>query len=274
MNTYGLHGIHGRAPAIASGVKMANKDLDVWIITGDGDGLSIGGNHFIHLLRRNFNVNVLLFNNEIYGLTKGQYSPTSPLGKRNKTALEGVVDLPLNPVSIALGASSTFIARVMDMDGRSFQEILKKAHQHKGTSFVEIYQNCNVFNDQAFDIFSNKKTKLDHTVYLQHGEPLIFGSDKNKGIRLDSLHPVVVDLEGGEFSTSDLWIHDEFDSTKAYILSQIFGTHNRDVPRPFGVIYQGSRPTYEQLLQQGEGNTFLDQDELQQFLNGSEYWVV
>ena len=274
MDTYGLHGIHGRAPAIATGVKLANKALSVWVVTGDGDALSIGGNHLIHLLRRNLDINVLLFNNEIYGLTKGQYSPTSPLGKKNKTALSGVIEVPVNPLALALGASGTFIARVIDTDAKLMDEVLTLAHAHSGTSLIEIYQNCNVFNDKAFDLFSNKKLRADFSIRLEHGRPLLFGDGNRKGLRLEGLAPCVVDLEKNDVSISDLWIHDMYDKTKAYLLTQIFDRPAEVFPRPFGVFYTEDRSTYEEAFDQNDKDSKPDEDRLQGFLKGSGSWSV
>lgn len=189
MDIYGIHGIHGRATAIASGVKIANPKLDVWVATGDGDGLSIGGNHMIHMLRRNLNIKILLFNNQIYGLTKGQYSPTSLLGQVTKSTPIGVIDYPFVPVSLALGASATFVARTMDRDPKHLQEMVRRAEKHQGSAFVEIYQNCNVFNDGAFFQFTEKETRDNTIVYLEHGKPLVFGKQKEKGIRLNGFTP-------------------------------------------------------------------------------------
>ena len=185
MNTYGFHTIHGRAPTIASGVKMANPDLSVWVITGDGDALSIGGNHFIHLMRRNFDINVLLFNNRIYGLTKGQYSPTSERGKQTYSTPLGSLDTPFNPISLALASGATFVARSVDIHSDHLRPMLKAAFEHKGTSFIEIYQNCHIFNDDTFELYREKEHKTDHTVLLEHGEPLVFGAEHDKGIRLN-----------------------------------------------------------------------------------------
>ncbi len=221
MNTYGFHGIHGRATAIASGVKLARPDLSVWVVTGDGDGMSIGGNHLIHLLRRNIDVNVLLFNNQIYGLTKGQYSPTSEKGKITKSTPYGSLDYPFNPVSLALGASATFVARTMDRDPKHLQSILKRAAEHKGTSFVEIYQNCSVFNDGAFFQFTEKETKDDSVIFLEHGKPLVFGKEKDKGIRLNGFTPEVVSLKNGKVSINDLLVHNENDTTLSFILADM-----------------------------------------------------
>lgn len=250
MNTYGMHSIHGRAMAIASGLRLTNSDLQIWVITGDGDGLSIGGNHFLHTLRRNFNLNVILFNNEIYGLTKGQYSPTSEVGKVTKSTPIGSIDHPINPVAVALGADGTFIARSMDRDPKHLKEMLRRTAAHKGTSMLEVYQNCNVFNDGAFAPFTDKKTKADTTLMLQDGQPLIFGSENDKGIILDDYRPRVVQLQDGDVSMDDLWVHDESNLFKANILSRFFerpeGTDfTHYLPRPFGVFYAVDRPTYE-----------------------------
>ncbi|MBL6447836.1 2-oxoacid:ferredoxin oxidoreductase subunit beta [Fulvivirga sp. 29W222] len=274
MNTYGMHSIHGRATAIASGLKAARPDLDVWIITGDGDALSIGGNHFIHLLRRNFNVNVLLFNNEIYGLTKGQYSPTSPKGKVTKSTPYGSVDHPFNPIALALGAEGTFVARSMDRDPKHLRDILLAAHQHKGASFIDIYQNCNVFNDGAFDLFTNKASKDEHTLFLEEGKPLTFAKE-TKGIKLDGFKPIVVSLE--ENSADECWIHNPQDKIKASILSSFFeyDMNQGPLPRPFGVFYQSERPTYEDLLtEQIEEHKKKGNSDLDKLLSGENVWEI
>ena len=187
MDTYGFHGIHGRAPAIATGVKLSRPDLQVWVITGDGDALSIGGNHFLHVIRRNLDVKVILFNNQIYGLTKGQYSPTSPVGARTKSTPYGSVDRPVNPLCVAIGAEATFVARSVDVDIKHLTMVLERAAHHKGTAFVEVYQDCNVFNSGAFNYASKKEEKDDNIVYLEHGKPLIFGKNRNKGIRISEM---------------------------------------------------------------------------------------
>ena len=207
MDTYGIHGIHGRAAAIATGVKVNNPKLSVWVATGDGDLLSIGGNHFIHACRRNIDINILLFNNKIYGLTKGQYSPTSEKGKKTKSSPFGSIDFPFNPLNLAIGAEATFIARTLDRDPKHLQNIIKRASEHSGTSFVEVLQNCNIFNDGAFELYTEKETKADNVLFLEHGKPMIFGKDFNKGIKLDGLDPVVVDLSDGNNSVDDLWVH-------------------------------------------------------------------
>src|SRR5688500_2075046 len=248
MDTYGMHSIHGRAAAIASGVKVANPDLSVWIVSGDGDALSIGGNHFIHLMRKNFDVNYLMFNNQVYSLTKGQYSPTSEKGKITKTSHYGSVEEPFNPSELALGAKASFVARSLDRDPKHMQAILKRAHAHRGTSFVEVYQNCPVFNDGAFFLFSDKDTKKEEAIFLEHGKPLIFGQHEEKAIRLDGLTPVICDVT--EEGVNDLWVHDEGDKTKAQLISRFFDTTFNEVhfPRPFGVIYAQERPVYEEMM--------------------------
>ena len=249
MDTYGMHGIHGRATAISSGLKIARPDLSVWIITGDGDSLSIGGNHLIHLLRRNIDTNILLFNNEIYGLTKGQYSPTSKEGLQTKTSPMGVIDHPFNPAALAFGARGTFIARVIDRDPRHMKNILVEADRHHGTSFVEIYQNCPVFNDGVFQAYSERGLKEEHVVMLEEGKPLIFAKGA-KGIRLEGTRPVVVDIESE--GSDGLWVHDPSDRMKAWVLTEMFDDleQSEGVPRPFGVFYREERPTYEDLLEE------------------------
>lgn len=277
MNTYGMHSIHGRATAIASGLKAVRPELSVWIVTGDGDGLSIGGNHTIHLLRRNFDVNVMLFNNQIYGLTKGQYSPTSESNKVTKSTPYGSIDHPFNPMALALGADASFIARSMDRDPKHLQEMLKRSHAHKGASFLEIYQNCNIFNDGAFEVFTEKSSKAEQAIFLEQGQPLVFGAQKNKGIRLDGLKPVVVEL-GAEYSAGDLWIHDEHDFYKAQILTRMFDDPRIEghFPRPFGVFYQGFRPTYEEQLNFQVEDAFSKRGpgDLDKLLAGKETWTI
>ena len=271
MNTYGIHSIHGRAPAVATGIKLANPELNVWIITGDGDGLSIGGNHFIHLMRRNLDVNILLFNNEIYGLTKGQFSPTSQLGLKTKSSPFGVIDQPFNPLSLALGSGATFVSRTLDREPKSLREVLLEAQKHKGTSFVEIYQNCVIFNDGVFDEFTNKATKEEANLYLENGKPLKFGKDLSKGIILENFEPKIIDITE-ETDESKLWIHDETSILKAQILARFnFDEEFSDFPRPFGVFYKKNRASYEE--------TFTNQVEknkpdMQQILNGNITWTV
>jgi 2-oxoglutarate/2-oxoacid ferredoxin oxidoreductase subunit beta len=276
MDTFGMHSIHGRAAAIASGVKASNPNLSVWIISGDGDSLSIGGNHFIHLMRKNFDVNYLLFNNQIYSLTKGQYSPTSEKGKVTKTSPFGSIEEPFNPSELALGAKASFVARTQDRDPKHMQEILRRAHQHKGTSFVEVYQNCPVFNDGAFFAFSDKETKKEEAIYLEHGKPLIFGKNNEKGIHLDGLTPVIVDMT--QECNNDLWVHDEKDKTKANLISRFFDTRfNGDhFPRPFGVIFAEERPTYDDVLQQQMETLYIRKGKipLNKILSGNKTWTI
>jgi 2-oxoglutarate ferredoxin oxidoreductase subunit beta len=276
MNTYGMHSIHGRATSIATGLKTARPDLNVWIVTGDGDSLSIGGNHLIHLLRRNVDVNVLLFNNEIYGLTKGQYSPTSPKGTLTKSSPMGSIDHPFNPAALALGADATFVARAMDRDVKHLREILLRGQQHKGSSFLEIYQNCNVFNDGAFSIYTEKESKAVETLFVEHGKPLVFGASREKGIVLDSLAPVVVDL--AEVSENDLWVHDETDFVKATILSRMFDQPADEdrLPRPFGVLYAVNRPCYEDLMeaQLKEAIAKKGMGDLDALIQGRNTWKI
>jgi 2-oxoglutarate ferredoxin oxidoreductase subunit beta len=277
MNTFGMHSIHGRATAVASGLKATRPELSVWIVTGDGDGLSIGGNHTIHLLRRNFDVNILLFNNQIYGLTKGQYSPTSEEQKITKSTPFGSIDHPFNPGALVLGADATFFARSMDRDPKHLQAMLLRANAHHGASFLEIYQNCNIFNDGAFEIYTEKGSKMEECLFLEHGQPLLFGANKDKGIKLDGHKPVVVNLADGH-SAADMWIHDEKDFFKAQILTRLFDSPSNTghFPRPFGVFYQAERPTYEDAMKlqiedaiatKGKGN-------LDKLLQGRETWVI
>ncbi len=278
MNTYGMHSIHGRATAVASGLKAARPELSVWIVTGDGDGLSIGGNHTIHLLRRNFDVNVLLFNNQIYGLTKGQYSPTSEEHKITKSTPMGSIDHPFNPLALAMGADASFIARSMDRDPKHLQSMLTRSYQHKGSSFLEIYQNCNIFNDGAFEIFTEKGTKLEETLFLEQGKPLVFGADRKKGIKLDGLHPVVVELGNG-ITEDDLWIHDETDFYKAQILVRMFDNPNKQgghFPRPFGVFYETQRACYEDVMtmQIEEAIAGKGRGDLDKLLHGRDIWEI
>ena len=276
MNTFGMHSSHGRATAVASGLKATRPELSVWVITGDGDSLSIGGNHTIHLLRRNFDVNILLFNNQIYGLTKGQYSPTSEEKKITTSTPMGSIDHPFNPAALALGADATFVARTMDRDPKHLQAMLLRANAHKGSSFLEIYQNCNIFNDGAFEIFTEKGSKPVETLFLETGKPLLFGANNEKGIKLDGFKPVVVDLTQGH-SADDCWIHDEKDIYKAQILSRIFDDVHIEghLPRPFGVFYETDRPCYEDVMKaQLEEASARKPADLDKLLRGNEVWTI
>jgi len=277
METYGMHSIHGRVTSIAIGLKASRSVLSFWIVTGDGDSLSIGGNHTIHLLRRNFDVNIMLFNNQIYGLTKGQYSPTSEEHKVTKSTPFGSIDHPFNPLALAMGADATFIARSMDRDPKHLQESLLRSHAHKGSSFLEIYQNCNIFNDGAFEIFTEKGSKPVETLFLEQGKPLFFGVNKEKGIKLDGFRPVVVDLNEGA-SADDCWVHDEKDFYKAQILVRMFDDPRIEghLPRPFGVFYETDRPCYEDQmqLQIDEVLAKKGKGDLNKLLRGSEIWTI
>ena len=244
MNVYGLHGIHGRAPAIATGIALARPDLDVWVITGDGDALSIGGNHLIHSLRRNVNFTMLLFNNQIYGLTKGQYSPTSEVGKVTKSTPFGSIDHPFNPVSLALGAEATFVARTHDMDRKHMTETFRRAHAHRGSSFVEVYQNCNVFNDGAFAAVTAKEARPNMLIDLKHGEPIRFGAEGQHGVVLNARGETEV-VDVADVGEDRLLVHDEHrdDPSLAYALSRLADTPT--VPTPVGVFRDVERPIYE-----------------------------
>ena len=274
MDTYGIHGIHGRATAIASGIKIARPDLSVWVVTGDGDGMSIGGNHLIHLLRRNLDIKVLLFNNQIYGLTKGQYSPTSEHGKVTKSTPYGSIDNPFNPISLALGSGTSFAARTLDRDAKHMQAVLKKAAAHAGTSFVEIYQNCNVFNDGAFFQFTEKDTKDDTVLFLEHGQPMIFGKAKDKGIRLNGFTPEIVSLAEGKFSANDLLVHNEKDTTLSFILADM--TYKPHLPRPVGVFLSLERPTYENELSEqiAAARKKRGHGDITKLFNSGETWII
>lgn len=272
MNTYGFHSIHGRAPAIATGLKVSRPDLHVFVVTGDGDGLSIGGNHLIHALRRNVGIKILLFNNRIYGLTKGQYSPTSELFKVTKSSPFGSVDYPINPIEIALGAEATFVARTVDVEAKHLQETLKRAHEHKGSAFVEILQNCNVFNDGAWEPITDRDRKAETTLVLEHRKPLIFGKNRDKGIRVrKDMTPEIVPL-GGEADTSELLVHDETNPSMAYILSRL-GAH---FPVPLGVFRAVKKMTYDQgaHVQAENAKKKLGPGNLEAILNRGDTWVV
>jgi 2-oxoglutarate ferredoxin oxidoreductase subunit beta len=248
MNTYGLHSIHGRAPAIASGIAVARPDLSVWVVTGDGDALSIGGNHLIHALRRNMNLKILLFNNQIYGLTKGQYSPTSEKGKRTKSSPAGSPDVPFNPVSLALGAEASFVARTIDMDRKLTVDILQQAYDHQGTAFIEIYQNCNVFNDKAFIELTGKETRLENRINLEHGRPVTFGGDGEHAVTLVKGAAQVVPTAAVE--EADIMVHDVHapDPSAAFALSRL--SHGPYGPTPVGIFRNVTRSAYEQDVKQ------------------------
>ena len=273
MDTYGFHTIHGRAAAVASGVKIARPDLSVWVVTGDGDGLSIGGNHTIHLMRRNLDMNVMLFNNRIYGLTKGQYSPTSEVGKVTKSTPMGSLDIPFNPLSLALGAGSTFVARTIDKETKHLQEMIKESYAHRGTSFLEIYQNCNIFNDGAFAPLTDRDTKSDTVLWLEDGKPLTFGAENPKGIRLDGNKPEVVEL-GDKWGEDDLLVHDKTDYVIASLLANM--TYLPEFPDPIGVFYSIQSPTYEDMLTEQIGHAIKNKPKssVKDLLNSGDTWTV
>lgn len=275
MNTYGFHSIHGRAPAVATGIKCANPELSVWVITGDGDALSIGGNHFMHAIRRNLDLNYILFNNRIYGLTKGQYSPTSEFGKRTKSSPVGAIDYPINPLSLAIASESTFVARSIDIDVKHLGTVVQAGAKHKGISFIEVYQNCNIFNDHAFDSFAERSVRTDHVLYLEHGQPMIFGKERNRGIRMNGALPEVVTIGENGVTENDLLVHDIYlkDPSVAFMLARMEAP---DFPQPVGIFRAVERPTYEDMM--------MDQIEaaiaksgpgsLEKLLNSGDTWVV
>lgn len=274
MNTYGFHTIHGRAPTFATGLKLAQPELMVWVVTGDGDGLSIGGNHLIHALRRNIDIKVLLFNNEIYGLTKGQYSPTSRLGTKTKSSPQGSIDSPIRPLSMALAAEATFVARTMDLEPKHLTSMLQKAAAHKGSAFIEIYQNCKIFNDGVFEYVTDKTTKSDNAMFLEHGKPMIFGKDRNKGIRLNGLTPEVVTI-GKDCGLDDIIVHDENaeNPTMAYLLSRMMCPA---FPEVFGVVRHVTKPSYEevQAKQMGEVIAKKGKGDLDKLFRNDDLWTV
>jgi 2-oxoglutarate ferredoxin oxidoreductase subunit beta len=279
MNTYGFHTIHGRAPTFATGLKLARPDLQVWVITGDGDGLSIGGNHLLHALRRNVDIKIILFNNEIYGLTKGQYSPTSRVGTRTKSSPLGSLEAPLRPLSVAVAAEATFVARTIDVDINHLTATLRRAAAHRGAAFVEVYQNCKIFNDGVFEYATDKSVKYDNLLYLEHGRPMIFGKDRTRGVRLHGLTPEVVSLGSG-VGPDDLLIHDEKaeQPTLAFLLSRM--VHDPDealsFPEPVGVFRAVEAPTHDALVaEQIEGvQKARGKGDLQELLTGDETWTV
>tara|TARA_Y100000590_G_scaffold397967_1_gene479906 strand:+ start:1048 stop:2061 length:1014 start_codon:yes stop_codon:yes gene_type:complete len=274
MNTYGFHSIHGRAPAIASGAKLANPNLSVWVVTGDGDAMSIGGNHLIHVIRRNFDLNILMFNNRIYGLTKGQYSPTSELGKVTKSTPMGSLDHPFNPPQLALGASGTFIARTIDREQKHMAIVFEAASNHNGTAFVEIYQNCNIFNDGAFSDLTEKETKAETQLILEHEKPMVFGMENNKGLILEGATFKVITIDGKNYNIDDVLRHNMYDKNLAMLLSEI--TYIPELPVPIGILYKEDKPTYETMMNEqiqeainkkGSGN-------LKNLIIGNNSWEV
>jgi 2-oxoglutarate ferredoxin oxidoreductase subunit beta len=281
MNTYGFHTIHGRAPTFATGLRLANPDLQVWVVTGDGDGLSIGGNHLLHALRRNVDIKILLFNNEIYGLTKGQYSPASRIGTPTKTSPGGSFETPVRPLSVALAAEATFVARTIDVDVQHLVATLQRAAAHKGSAFVEIYQNCKIFNDGVFEYATEKSVKSDNILYLDHGKPMIFGKDRTRGIRLNGLRPEVVEV-GKDCQVDDLLTHDEAaeEPTLAYLLSRFVHTEaagtTNPFPEPVGVFRSVRKPTYEELLDArvAEATAKKGKGKVEDLFKAEDTWTV
>ena len=275
MNTYGFHSIHGRAPAIATGIKCANPELSVWVITGDGDALSIGGNHFMHAIRRNLDLNYILFNNRIYGLTKGQYSPTSEFGKRTKSTPAGAIDYPVNPLSLPVASEATFVGRSIDIDVKHLGSVVEAAAKHKGISFVEVYQNCNIFNDHAFDQFAERSVRQDRVLYLEHGKPMIFGKDGKRGIRMNGALPEVVTIGENGVTEADLLVHDIYleDPSVAFMLARM---EQPDFPQPVGIFRAVERATYEDLManQIHDAIAKSGPGSLDKLINSGETWVV
>ncbi len=274
MNTYGFHSIHGRAPAIATGLKTTRPDLQVWVVTGDGDALSIGGNHFIHTLRKNVDVKILLFNNRIYGLTKGQYSPTSELGKKAKSTPYGSIDAPFNPLHLGLGAGASFVARSIDVEPQHLQMVIHRMAQHKGSAFVEIFQNCNVFNDGAFFDVTDKPVKDDMQLRLEHGKPLIFGKAKNKGIRLNGFKMETVTLGQNGITEKDILVWDEkAEPSLAFLLAELTPP---DFPAPIGVFRAVDRPVHHELelSQRTAVKKMRGEGDLEKLLNSGDTWQV
>jgi 2-oxoglutarate/2-oxoacid ferredoxin oxidoreductase subunit beta len=272
MNTYGFHTIHGRAPAIATGLRLARPDLKVFVVTGDGDGLSIGGNHMLHVLRRNVNVTILLFNNRIYGLTKGQYSPTSELGKVTKSTPMGSTDRPVNPLAFALGCGATFVARTVDRDIKHMEEMLRRAAAHHGAAFLEILQNCNVYNDLAWNVVYDKESKLHYELRLAHGKPLIFGPiDDRRAVIMEGLTPKIVRVK--EVQDSALWVHDEANVNGARILADLFAP---DHPIPVGVLSAVNAPVYEDIMLQQEQKAIAERGpgEIAKLLAAGDTWKI
>jgi len=274
METYGLHSIHGRAPAFATGIKLANPDLDVWIVSGDGDLLSIGGNHTIHVMRRNVGVRILLLNNQIYGLTKGQYSPTSERGKVTKSSPLGSIDEPINPLAIALAAECTFVARAIDVDAKMLVPVMERAAGHPGCAFIEVYQDCNIFNHKVWFYASQKDSRPNNTVDLVHGEPLIFGENRDKGVMIAQGRPVVVTIGTGGVTEKDLLVHDETDRALAFTLANM---RHPELPEPLGVLYcNADRPAFEMASrdQISHAQKAKPESNLIDLVRGHDTWTV
>jgi 2-oxoglutarate ferredoxin oxidoreductase subunit beta len=278
MNTYGMHTLHGRAPSFATGLKLSNPELMVWVVTGDGDALAIGGNHFIHAMRRNLDIKVLLFNNRIYGLTKGQPSPTSELGKKTKTTPHGTPDYPFNPPELALGAGATFVARSIDVDGPHLAAVMKAATEHKGSVLLEVFQNCPVFNDGAYDFVTDKAVKAEAQLRMEQGKPLLFGKDNRKGIRFNpqSLSLEVVTLGEGGITEKDILVHDATreDPTIAYMLANL--SVRPGFPTPVGIFRDIRRPTADELTWEkiGAAKASAKNMDLTRLLSGPDTWTI
>jgi 2-oxoglutarate ferredoxin oxidoreductase subunit beta len=269
MDTYGIHSIHGRAPTLASGIKISNPELSVWVITGDGDALSIGGNHILHAGRRNIDLNVILFNNRIYGLTKGQTSPTSPVGTRTKSSPMGSIAEPLNPMEVALASGATFVSRTLDVLQKDMGEIFYQGAQHKGLAFMEVLQNCVIFNNGAWFDYSDRKKRADNDLFLEAGQPMIFGKNKDKGL-VHSSHGFKVVEIGEEYSEADIAVHDPTSLDNAYLLSQL------TYPLPLGIVYQVKRPSFEQGMwrQVDEAKAQKGDGTLHDLYFNADTWVV
>jgi len=277
MNTYGFHTIHGRAPAFASGIKAARPELSVWIVTGDGDGLSIGGNHLLHILRRNLDVQILLFNNRIYGLTKGQYSPTSRFGSKSKSTPGGTIDHPVDPISFALGAGATFVARTVDVDAAHSQEMLQRAHEHKGTAFVEILQNCPVYNDNEWLEIEDRKTRAEAGLVLEHGKPLVWGAkNARRGIKIADGVPSIVALSDTDDPVAmGVAVHNEKHASAAYAFA-LASLARPEFPMPLGVLRAVEKSTYEEMLD-AQVTSALNKSgpgDLQKLLMSADTWTV
>jgi 2-oxoglutarate ferredoxin oxidoreductase subunit beta len=276
MNTFGFHTIHGRAPAVATGLKIARPDLEVWVATGDGDSLSIGGNHTIHMLRRNVGLKVLLFNNRIYGLTKGQFSPTSELGKKTKSTPYGSTDRPFNPISLAIGAEATFVARSVDVFQQHLKDTLRRTAAHKGSAYVEILQNCNIFNDHAWESITEKDARSENVIQLEHGKPLIYGKNHDKGIRLNGLELEIVQLGHG-VTEKDLLVHDERHPRPAYAFMLAHMEQKPGFPTPIGVLRAWDNvPSFEDLIaaQIHEVQEARGKGDLAKLLHAGDIWEV
>ena len=273
VNVYGFHTMHGRALPVASGIKIANPDLSVWVITGDGDGMAIGGNHFIHAIRRNMDIKIMLLNNEIYSMTKGQYSPTTQQYAKTKSSPFGAVDYPFNPVALALGSGATFVARSSASNPKHLSYVMQRAAQHKGVSFVEIYSNCVIFTDGIFDKWTDKHYVDENAIFLEEGKPLIYGANRDKGIIIENLAPYQVQL-GDKYTEKDLISYNE----KNLALAQMIATmsYDNELPRPFGVFYDVEKPSYDELINKQISDTInrMGKGNINDLLRGDDYWEI